>query len=117
MRGASIFKLTNDEHEMAMTIAKYGMLDLTFAASPSLLSGRDRIRARTLRDLGFSSGPPDTSDLRFFSGFERSCLELLMEDIREDQCYLRIFMTSESAQNALKRFFDQLKLTPLNAGG
>jgi hypothetical protein len=101
------FKLRDQTPFLGM-IAKYGMLDLTFIGEGALLTDADRMTSGIMRDLGFSnelSSPDEPGDP--FLVDNRAFMETIIKDIREDFCFLRIFMCCESYDIGMMRSDNQ----------
>lgn len=77
------FTLQSEMNWMAGLMAKYGALDLTFMASAPVLDAGDAVSWDVLRNLGLSDNPGSLGEE--FEWVERH--------LREDQCFLRIFLS------------------------
>ena len=77
------FKLQSEMNWMAAVMAKYGALDLTFRSSALVLTTADTISWDALQHLGLADSPGTLAEE--FEWVEKS--------LKEDQCFLRIFLT------------------------
>ncbi|HKF20447.1 MAG TPA: hypothetical protein VKE93_02695 [Candidatus Angelobacter sp.] len=96
----SSFKLKDSFENLALVMRKYGFLDVTLICSEQLLAPSDRISRGVIRDLGYSPSPDDD--------WERAFLEVLVEDIAEQACFLRLFLNSKWSEGAIVRFVNQM---------
>jgi hypothetical protein len=100
------FRLTSSLKNLEIMLAKYGFLDLEFVTARDLLTSADRIHRNAIRELGYSPRP--TTAGKGKSG-DRSCLEALMESIKEDTTYLRIFLNTAWSNDAIPRIIKELR--------
>jgi hypothetical protein len=77
------FKLESDTTHMARLMAKYGALDLTFVASGSVLTAADTITWDALSKLGLAEREGTLAE-------EFVWVE---QNLRDDVCFLRVFLT------------------------
>lgn len=108
------FSLKDSVDNIALIMGKYGFLDLTFTSAEPLLTSADKISRAVIRDLGYSPRPEDPArdlepSIKEQLGSDRSCLEVLMEDIREESCFLRLFLNSKWSEDAFMRFMRQVE--------
>jgi hypothetical protein len=93
-------------------MSKYGFLDVTFASNEELLSPADQINQAAIRELGFTAKPEDAKDveasIKSEKGYDRAFLEVLIEDTREQGCFLRLFLNSKWSEDAILRFVKQM---------
>ena len=101
---AGRFKLQDDQSFFAGVIAKYKILDLTFVGDATLLTFADRITSENLCHLGLSNKLSDKSER---DDWGLSFMEAITEEIRQDVCFLRVFMDCESSDIGMlrKEFF------------
>jgi hypothetical protein len=72
------------------TVAKYGILDLRFAAPAHMLIGEGLTGVLLLRELGFLPGSEAGPQNRACD--DPLCLEMLQEDLDEGRTWLRLFL-------------------------
>lgn len=77
------FTLQSERNWMAALMAKYGALDLTFIASAPVLDAADAVSWGVLRTLGLSDNGGNLGEE--FEWVERN--------LRDDQCFLRLFLS------------------------
>lgn len=113
------FRLTSSSSNIELILAKYGFLDLDFVTSQNLLNLQDRINRSAIRELGYTPRPRDPApdmepELKKQLGSDRSCLEVLLESVKEDTSHLRIFLNSEWSRDSMARIFDEVRQEQLN---
>ncbi len=89
---AAQFKLDSEPPQMARVMAKYGILDLTFTSSAPVLSRADQISWVALRTLSLTLGKDQLDE-----GFE-----FVERGLRDDTCFLRVFLTCAPALDAIQ---------------
>jgi len=94
------FMLQSEVPWMAAVMAKYGVLDLTFGSSSSVLAAADAISWDALRDLGLAE-----SEGKLTEEFE-----WVEKTLHDDQCFLRVFLTSCLPSEAMKLRDEQAKI-------
>jgi len=109
----SSFKLKDSFENLALVMRKYGFLDVTLISSEPLLAPSDKISRAVIRELGYSPRPsgPGTDlepGAKEQLGSDRACLEVLIEDIAEETCFLRLFLNSKWSEGAIIRFVKQM---------
>jgi hypothetical protein len=79
-----------DPGDRASTVAKYGLLDLRFAAPAGLLGGEPQTGVPLLRALGYLPGSGAGSQHRVCD--DPTCLELLRDDLDAGRTWLLLFL-------------------------
>lgn len=107
------FRLKDSVDSLALVMRKYGFLDVTLISSGQLFVPSDKISRAVIRELGYSPRRDDRGaglepKINEQLGSGRECLEVLIEDITEQACFLRMFLNSKWSKDALMRFVKQM---------
>src|SRR5262249_5066646 len=86
------FRLKDSVEDLALVMRKYGFLDVTLISSKPLLAPSDKINRAVIGELGYSPRPDNPGadlepDFKEQLGSDRTCLEVLIEDIAEQTCF------------------------------
>lgn len=91
-----------------ISLAKYGILDVTFAVQDVAWDARDEVDQSLLSALGFvQSDETDESEPDPFESDGPTSLETLQADIQPEQVFLRLFLNEQPPRD-LKEYFTQL---------
>lgn len=80
------------------TLAKYGILDVTFRAPASLLQGEAEQGVPLLKKLGFLPDPSILEQMPLTFENDPTCLAELHDDLSEESTFLRLWLASEPPQ-------------------
>ncbi len=99
------FSLDSEPVHMARVLAKYGILDLAFITSVPLLGSDDQISWDALRTLHLAVGQGQLDE----------GIEFVEQELRDDACFLRVFLTCAPLCDAIQLRTD--KARSMIAGG
>jgi hypothetical protein len=106
-----------EERYIEVVIAKYGILDLTFAAAEISWSSDDGAGIPLLEEFGFVVRESPTEEgPGLLDSDDPTCLAELQDDIKRQEAVIRLFLEERPKRNMKEFFSDSRKMESLSAG-
>lgn len=106
-------KLELRSTNMQLILAKYKMLDLSFATSNTVLSRKDRIDRKTLESLGFVSSREEVRSIEDViadvEGKDPTLMASLVKEAQAGHEWLKIFLDVWPARDSLSEYMEAVK--------
>ncbi|MBZ5530062.1 MAG: hypothetical protein LAO20_01405 [Acidobacteriia bacterium] len=107
-------KLELRSENMLAVLAKYKMLDLSFATTIPLLSQADRVSRQTLVNLGFVPSREEPAATEDADDEDPTCMTDLVQDTQAGHEWLKVFLDLWPARKAVTEFMEAVKKAQRN---
>lgn len=98
--------------DMELILAKYKMLDLSFATSKTILTPSDRVNRKRLESLGFVSSREDVKTIEDViadvEGKDPSMMATLVRNAQVGHEWLKVFLDVWPARDALAEYMENI---------